>query len=57
MPVTHGITTGIPTHYLGRWPGPNRFLTGMMDDVAIWNRALVPEEILQIEAAPVKDPV
>ena len=34
---------------------PSRFLTGTMDDVAIWNRALVAEEILQLEAAPVKD--
>jgi len=57
MPVPHGITAGIPTLYLGRWPGPSRFLTGTMDDVAIWNRALVPEEILQVEAAAVKDPV
>jgi hypothetical protein len=57
LPVAHGITAGIPTLYLGRWPGLGRFLTGTMDDVAIWNRALVPEEILQLEAAPVKDPI
>jgi hypothetical protein len=57
LPVPHGISPGISTLYLGRWPGPSRFLTGAMDDVALWNRALVPEEILQLLTAPVKDPI
>jgi hypothetical protein len=38
----------------GRDPTPTRYLTGALDDVAIWSRALDPSEIARLttEEAP-----
>ena len=56
MDVPHGILPGQTTLFLGRWPnpvtGPSRFLSGALDDVAIWARALAPEEIGLLGTAP-----
>jgi hypothetical protein len=49
------IETGGPDLYLGRWAGDGRLLLGDLDDVAIWSRALVPAEILELYAAPAPD--
>jgi len=52
--VTVPIGRGLQTLYIGRWPGAGRFLTGDLDDIAIWQRALVPAEIrlLQTTSPP-----
>jgi hypothetical protein len=50
--VSEAIPRGSSTLDLGRWPSPGRFLTGDLDDVALWSRALVGEEIEQLYRAP-----
>ena len=55
MPKSIGI--GERTLYMGRWPQtPTRPLTGALDDVAIYARALVPEEIALLSRAQAPDP-
>ena len=55
--VPRSIGLGERTMYMGRWPQtPTRALTGALDDVAIYARALVPEEIVQLSRAPAPDP-
>jgi hypothetical protein len=46
------IKAGTPMLYMGTWADPTmlRQLTGSLDDVAIWSRALVPEEIAALNA-------
>jgi hypothetical protein len=39
------IVPGDPTLYFGRWNMSGRLLDGDLDDVAIWARALTPQEI------------
>jgi hypothetical protein len=39
------IVAGDSTLYFGRWNMDGRLLDGDLDDVAIWARALTPEEI------------
>jgi hypothetical protein len=39
------IVAGDPTLYFGRWNMDGRLLNGDLDDIAIWARALTPEEI------------
>lgn len=52
--VPRTILPGTPTLYMGRWPtDPSRLMVGSIDDIAIWNRALVSEEILALNRAPV----
>jgi len=50
------IRTGSPILYMGSWSDPDhnapRLLTGALDDVAVWSRALVAQEI----AALTRDP-
>jgi hypothetical protein len=45
--IPRAISPGVSTLYMGRWstPDPARLLVGSLDDVAIWSRALVSEEI------------
>jgi hypothetical protein len=54
--VPAGISPGQPTLLMGRWPapvlGPLRYLTGAIDDVAIWTRALAAEEIAWVDEGP-----
>jgi hypothetical protein len=46
------------TLYMGRWPpGPMRQLAGILDDVAIYSRVLVPEEVGLLVAAPAPNPL
>jgi hypothetical protein len=35
----------------GKWPGNNVFLTGNLDDIGIWNRALTQQEITDLHNA------
>ena len=39
------IVAGDSTLYFGRWNMDARLLDGDLDDIAIWGRALTPEEI------------
>jgi hypothetical protein len=61
--VTTPIAPGSPTLYMASWydaqpgqdPTPTRYLTGALDDVAIWNRALDPSEVAQLSTEPAPD--
>ncbi len=55
-PITRGIWPAPGALYIGRWPSPGRLLNGMLDDAAIYSRALVPEEIRLLAYAPATDP-
>jgi len=64
VPVPRGIWPAAPgplfmARYplLGTGPGPVRLLAGAIDDVAIYSRALVPEEVAQLSRAPAPDPI
>jgi hypothetical protein len=54
--VPRAIAPGGTTLFMGRWPapvlGPQRFLVGALDDIAIWTRALAREEIGLLGVAP-----
>jgi len=54
--VPQAISPGVSTLYMGRWAttDPARLLVGSLDDIAIWSRALVSQEIAQLTQAPVK---
>ena len=60
VPVTRGIWPAPGALYMGRppigGPGPVLQLSGGLDDVAIYARALVPEEIKLLSSAPAPDP-
>jgi hypothetical protein len=49
------ILPGDSTLYMGTWNMMNRFLTGVIDDFAIWSRALSPDEIALLSRQPVGD--
>jgi hypothetical protein len=46
------ITAGDSTLYFGRWNMNGRLLNGDLDDVAIWGRALGPQEISALATRP-----
>jgi hypothetical protein len=46
------ILPGSPTLTIGAWPLNGRYLVGDVDDIAVWGRALVPEEIALLTEAP-----
>jgi hypothetical protein len=46
------ILPGDATLYFGRWNMGGRLLNGDLDDVAIWQRALTPEEITALTTQP-----
>ena len=55
--VPAAISPGQTSLLMGRWPGPVfgqslRYLTGSLDDIAIWTRALVAEEVQMLFLAP-----
>jgi hypothetical protein len=54
--ATAGITPGSATLDIGRAQAPGFPLTGSVDDVAIYDRALVPEEVAQLAQGPAPDP-
>ncbi len=51
------IMRGSGSLFMGRWPQSERFLVGSLDDVSIYARALVPEEIAFLASAPAIDPI
>jgi hypothetical protein len=46
------IVPGDSTLYFGRWNMDGRLLNGDLDDIAIWQRALTPEEISVLTTHP-----
>jgi hypothetical protein len=56
LAVPQAISPGVPTLYVGRWAiqDPARLLVGSLDDIAIWNRPLVSEEVALLTRAPVQ---
>jgi hypothetical protein len=56
VPVAGPIPPGDTTLYMGRWYAPGRNVTGALDDVAVYSRALVAEEIALLASAPAVDP-
>jgi hypothetical protein len=46
------IPPGDSTLYFGRWNMAERLLSGDLDEVAIWNRALTAEEVLTLRDRP-----
>jgi len=57
VPIPRGIFPAPGPLYMGRWPQPGHLLAGMLDDVAIYARALVPEEIILLSYAPAPNPM
>jgi hypothetical protein len=55
--VPVAIPRGLQTLYIGRLPGLARFVTGDLDDIAVWTRALVPAEIALLGTTPVPNPI
>jgi hypothetical protein len=54
--TTAGISAGATTLDMARAQAPGFMMTGALDDIAIYDRALVPEEIAQLAQAPAPDP-
>ena len=54
--MTKGILPGSTELTIGQWPSGGRFLLGDVDDIAIWNRTLVADEIAELNQQPVTDP-
>ena len=51
-----GILPGSSALHMGTWAEQGRYLLGDVDDIAIWNRALVSDEMASITASAVPDP-
>jgi hypothetical protein len=49
------ILPGEPDLYIGRWSENGRSLSGVIDDYAIWSRALTADEVAAIDARAVPD--
>jgi hypothetical protein len=49
------ILPGDSTLYIGRWNMNKRFLSGIVDDFAIWARALTPDEVAATSLHPPPD--
>jgi hypothetical protein len=52
QPLVHPILPGRPALSIGQTPGGGRFLYGDVDDIAIWNRVLVPSEVQSLTEHP-----
>lgn len=61
IPIRGLISPGNPDLFMGNWlnptsPTPTRYLTGALDDVAVWRRALVPSEVRLLASMPAPNP-
>ena len=54
--VTDTIQPGSSDLFMGRWYLQDRMLVGDLDDIVIYNRALVPAEIRALFTQPAPDP-
>jgi hypothetical protein len=57
VPAPQPIGPHQGTLFMGRWGPPGRNLAGTVDDVAIYSRALVPEEVALLASAPAPNPM
>jgi len=57
VPATTAISPHAGTLFMGRWGPPGRNLAATVDDVAIYSRALVPEEVALLASAPAPNPM
>jgi hypothetical protein len=57
VPAPQSIGPHQGTLFMGRWGPPGRNLAGTVDDVAIYSRALVPEEVALLASAPAPNPM
>lgn len=56
-PAARAIVPGEPALLMGAWSGNQRHLVGDIDDVAIYSRALIPEEIISLGEHSPPDPM
>ncbi len=54
-PAPDSILPGTPQLFIGRWSLTNRLLIGDIDDLAIYGRALVQDDIQALQRAPAPD--
>ena len=54
--TTRPISPGSPALYVGRWVGSGRLLVGDVDDVVVYDRALVAGEIAELVQVSPPDP-
>jgi hypothetical protein len=52
VPLPAPIRPGSSALYMGKWMGPERLFSGSIDDVAIYNRALSPAEVAELDMRP-----
>jgi len=57
VPAPQPIGPHTGTLFMGRWGPPGRNLAGTVDDVAIYSRALVAQEVAQLASAPAPNPM
>jgi hypothetical protein len=57
LSVPAPIASGEPDLGIGRWYKEGRSLSGVIDDYAVWSRALSPEEVAAIDAQQVPAPL
>jgi len=50
--IPNKIVAGSTTLTIGEWPFGGRFLAGDVDDISVWDRALVPSEIELLTKIP-----
>jgi hypothetical protein len=48
VPAPNPISPGEPQLYVGHWQGNARYFNGDLDDVVVYARALVPEEVVEL---------
>jgi hypothetical protein len=56
VPIPAPIRPGTSSLYMGKWMGPGRLFSGSIDDVAIYNRALSPAEVAELDMGPPPSP-
>ena len=54
--IAKGILPGSVQLAIGEFPEGSRYLLGDVDEIAVWNRALVAEEVESLYSRPVTDP-
>jgi len=55
-PLAATIRPGASDLFMGRWLGADRWFSGSIDDVAVYDRALSPKEVAELDARPAPRP-
>jgi hypothetical protein len=53
--TTQPIKPGSTTLFMGRWQSTERWLTGALDDIVIYDKALSASEVMELSLAPAPD--